>query len=258
MAAAIDYVEPEAAREMRGLRLALTRDFPAPYSMSARTIFELRAVPFVPVAQIGGGPNAALLAWTRHRNAPVAVYEDEAPRVGWLEILNLAERLGSGPSLLPADASDRMALVGLVNELIGENGLVWNLRILILGLPGPERAARAATKNPMYAQYGYSEAAREAALRQATGTLEWFTDHVHRQRAGGSRYLIGSSFTAADIYWAFFSQLLKTLPESQCAMPESLRKGYDRVSEVVGGCDPVLIEQRDAIFAKHLSLPLVF
>ncbi len=258
MDSAIEYVEPSVARAMPGLRLALTRDFPAPYSMSARAIFELRGVPFVPVAQVGGGANEELVAWTRHRNAPVAVYEDEAPRVGWLEILQLAERLGSGPSLVPADPAERVEMVGLVNELIGENGLVWNLRLLIMGLSGPERAAKAAAQNPMYAQYGYSEPAREAARAKATAILEWFTAHVRRQHAAGRDTLIGSRFCAADVYWAFFSQLLSTLPDADCPMPESLRKGYDRVSDVVGGCDPLLIEYRDRVFADPLSLPLVF
>ena len=258
MAEPIDYVEPEAARGMSGLRLALTKGFAAPYSLSARAVFDLRGVPYVPVAQIGAGENEALRAWTAHRNAPVAVYNDEAPRVGWLEILNLAERLGSGPSLLPARHEERMALVGLVNELIGENGLVWNLRILILGLVGPERAERAADTNPMYAQYGYSEAAREAAHDAATGVLEHFTAHVRAQRDAGSPYLIGASFSAADIYWAYFSQLLSTLPEAQCPMPAPQRKAYDRVSAAIGGCDPLLIEQRDHSFEAHLSLPMVF
>ncbi len=258
MTVEIDYVEPAAARDMGGLRLALTRDLPAPYSMSAKAIFDLRGVPYVPVAQVGAGANEELLAWTRHRNAPVAVYNDEAPRVGWLEILNLAERLGSGPSLVPADMSERMAMVGLVNELIGENGLVWNLRLLMLGLAGPERAAQAAAQNPMFAQYGYSEPARDAAHDKATAILEMFTAHVRRQRDGASRYLIGSSLSAADVYWAYFSQILRTLPDEQCPMPARLRKPYDRVSAELGGCDAILIEQRDWIFHNHLQLPMVF
>jgi glutathione S-transferase len=240
------------------LRLALTRDLPAPYSMSARAIFDLRHVSYVPVAQIGAGSNEDLVAWTRHRNAPVAVYNNEAPRVGWLEILNLAERLGSGPSLIPADIGERMVMVGLVNELIGENGLVWNLRLLMLGLAGPERAAQAAEQNPMYAQYGYSEPAREAARGKANAILKMFTAHAHHQRDRGSRYLIGSSLTGADVYWAYFSQILSTLPEEQCPMPAQLRKPYRLVSEAIGGCDPILIEQRDWIFGNHLPLPMVF
>ncbi len=254
----IEYVEPAAARDMKGLRLALTRDLPAPYSMSARAVFDLRGVAYVPVAQVGAGANEDLLAWTRHRNAPVAVYNDEPPRVGWLEILHLAERLGSGPSLIPADIGERMTMVGLVHELIGENGLVWNLRLLMLGLAGPERAAQAAGQNPMYAQYGYSEPAREAARDKAIAILEMFTAHAHRQRDHGSRYLIGSALTAADVYWAYFSQILRTLPDEQCPMPAQLRKTYDLASAAVGGFDPLLIEQRDWIFDHHLPLPMVF
>ena len=95
----MEYVSPADAQPMSGLRLALTCHVPGPYSMSAKAVFDLKGVPYVPVAQIGGDENAELKAWTGHRNAPVAVYDDEAPRAGWLEILNLAERLGSGPAL---------------------------------------------------------------------------------------------------------------------------------------------------------------
>ena len=155
----MNYIEPAAAREMDGLRLALTAHAPAPYGMSARAILDHHGVAYVPVLQVGGGRNEDLVAWTGHRNAPVAMYNDEAPRVGWLEILYLAERLGAGPSLIPSDIDDRLLMVGLSNELIGENSFIWNLRLVMLGVGGPERVARARVQNPMYDQYGYSEEA---------------------------------------------------------------------------------------------------
>jgi glutathione S-transferase len=254
----MDYVEAAAARSLPGLRLALTVGVPAPYSMSARAVFDLRGVPYTPVAQYGGAANPDLVAWTRHRNAPVAVYEEEAPRTGWLEILNLAERLGGGPSLLPEDVGQRMTLVGLTNELIGENGFIWQMRLIMLGLGGPERAAREAERNPMYADYGYSEAAVSGALERARVVLELFTDHARRQRAAGSRYLIGERLTALDIYWAYFSQLVSTLPEADCPMPAFLRTAYDLSGQALGGCDPVLLEQRQWIFEHHLPLPMDF
>jgi glutathione S-transferase len=188
----------------------------------------------------------------------VAVYADEAPRTGWLEILNLAERLGRGPSLLPHDAQQRMTLVGLANELIGENGFVWNMRLIMLGLGGAERAARDAQTNPMYAQYGYSEAARAVALDKARQTLALFTEHARTQRASGSRYLVGDQLSALDVYWAYFSQIVQTLPDALCPMPRGMRTAYDRGGQAVGGCDPLLIEQRDWIFAEHLALPMTF
>jgi hypothetical protein len=254
----MDYLEPADARDLPGLRLALTADAPAPYSMSARAIFDLKGVAYLPVAQRGGAQNEALVAWTRHRNAPVAIYNDEPPRVGWLDILNLAERLGQGPALVPAGINDRMTMIGLTNELIGENGFVWNMRLIMLGLGGPERSARAALSNPMYAEYGYSETARSQALDHARILLDTFAAHARAQRAAGSPYLIAGALSALDVYWAYFSQILSTLPESQCPMPAGLRRSYDLSGEALGGCDPILVEQRDWIFAQHLSLPMEF
>ncbi len=252
------YIETADARHQPGLRLALTVGAPAPYSMSAKAIFDLKGVPYVPVAQRGGVPNEALVEWTRHRNAPIAVLDAEAPRTGWLEILNLAERLGSGPSLIPATIEERMTMIGLANELIGENGFVWHMRLVMLGLGGPERAAREALSNPMYAEYGYSEAARAEALAKARTILDAFTAHAQTQRAAGSRYLIGEALSALDVYWAYFSQILGTLPDAQCPMPAGLRKAYDLGSQALGGCDPILLAQRDWILEHHLSLPMEF
>jgi len=254
----MEYLEPSAARDLPGLRLALTSHVPAPYSMSAKAIFNLRDVEYTPVAQAGAGENADLVAWTGHRNAPVAVYNDEAPRTGWLEILNLAQRLGTGASLLPNDIQQRMRMIGLTNELIGENGLIWNIRLIMLSLAGPEREASVAQSNPMYGAYGYSEQARSAAQDKVTEILECFTAHAREQREQGSQYLIGNKCSALDVYWAYFSLIFKTLPEQDCPMPSGLRKSYEMGSDVVGGCDPLLIDQRDWIYANHLPLPMEF
>ena len=251
----MDYVDPSHAVEMGGLRLALTAHFPAPYSMSAKAIFNLKGVPFVPVLQQGAGLNQDLVAWTGHRNAPVAVYEHEAPRTGWLEILYLAERLGNGPSLLPSNMQQRMQMIGITHELIGEGGLIWNLRLLMLGFGGPEAAAAAAKKNPMYADYGYSEESRARAESRCREIMELFTAHAENQPG---HYLIGDQLSALDIYWVYFSQLLKTFPHEISPMPKGLRKSYDLGSEALGGCAPFLIEQRDWILANHLTSPLEF
>ena len=254
----MDYLKPAEARDLPGLRLVLTRGVPAPYSMSARAIFDLRGVAYVPVEQIGAGSNEDLVAWTRHRNAPIALYDDEPPRTGWLEILNLAERLGGGPSLIPADIDDRQQMVGLTNELIGENGLVWNMRLLMLGLGGPERAAKETARNPMFTDYGYSEQARERAPEKIAAILERLTRQLSEQRSRGSNYLFGPALSAGDVYWAYFSLIFSTLPDDACAMPTPLRKSYERSSELIGGCDAGLIDLRDFIFADHLSLPMSF
>ena len=223
--------------------------------MSARAILDHHNVAHRLVEQTGGGENEALVAWTGHRNAPVAVYENEAPRVGWLDILNLAERLGSGTTLFPEDIDERMQMIGMINELIGENGWVWNMRLLMLGLGGPERSAQAAEKNPMYRDYGYSEQAKAEALVKARSVLVRFAAYM---QAGGGRYLSGSRLSAIDLYWVYFSNLLQTLPEKDCPMPGGLRRSYDTAADMLGPYAPILIEQRDFIITEHIALPMAF
>ena len=253
----MNYIEPAAAREMDGLRLALTAHAPAPYGLSARAILDHHGVVYVPVLQVGGGQNEDLVAWTGHRNAPVAVYNDEAPRVGWLEILYLAERLGAGPSLIPPDIDDRMLMVGLSNELIGENSFIWNLRLVMLGLGGPERVAQERARNPMYDQYGYSEEAAAVAIDRARTVLERLTVQLIAQRKAGRRYIVGEALSAVDIYWVYFSQAVGTFPEASCPMPTGMRKAYDIVGSMLGDLDGILVEQRDWVFSEH-DLPLDF
>ena len=203
--------------------------------------------------QSSGGLMSAALA----RERPAYIVES-GPVAGVMGSLHLAQRLGSGPSLVPEDVSERATMMGLCSELIGENGWVWNMRLIMLGLGGPERVAKQAKQNPMYAQYGYSERARSEALERARIALGFLGDQARRQRESGSRYLIGQQLSAADVYWAYFSLILRTLPEEQCAMPSSLRKGYDRASEALGAVDELLIEYRDWTFAHHLPLPMEF
>jgi glutathione S-transferase len=110
----------------------------------------------------------------------------------------------------------------------------------------------------MYAQYGYSEAARAGALDRSRTILETFTAHVRARRAAGSPYLIGDRLCALDVYWAYFSQLLRSIPEELCPMPAGLRKSYDAGGAALGGFDEILIEQRDRTLREHLPLPLTF
>ena len=257
----MQYIEPVDAKSMTGLRLALTRDVPAPYSMAARAIFDHHRLPYTPVAQQGGGRNEDLVAWTRHRNAPIAMYEEEAPRTGWLEILNLAERLGDGSSLFPEQIDDRMRMIGLTNELIGENGWIWQLRIVMLGLGGPERAAQEAERNPMYQDYGYSEANKTHALSRAAEILSVVSAHLEAQYAANQNqptYFFGNRLSALDIYWVFFSQLVETFPDEKCPMPSFLRKSYDRIGATIDTPNSILIQHRNRIVEEHLDLPFSF
>jgi glutathione S-transferase len=253
----LEYLSVEEARRRSGLRLALTRGVPGPWSEAAKAMFTLRNVSFLPVQQIAGDDNAALVEWTGHRNAPIALYENEPPRVRWLELLDLAERLGTGPSLMPENRDDRVFMVGLINEIAGENGMAWNARILMFHATvdalGPDAA-----NNPMYAEYRYDKNAIDSSIEKIESFLSYLASHMEAQRNVGTHFLVGRAFSAADVYWAYFSNMLKTLPQEQCPVSDGLRRTWGVLAKSISGYAPILIEQRNRIFAEHLELPLNF
>src|SRR5688500_10909566 len=111
------YLTVAEARQLPGLRLVLTAHMPGPWGEAAKYILAARNVHFIPVEQLALERNEDLFAWTGMRNAPIAVYNDEPPQSTWLEILILAERLGSGPSLIPEDPIHRALMMGFSTEL---------------------------------------------------------------------------------------------------------------------------------------------
>ena len=253
----MDYLSVSEAREMNGLRLVLTQGVPGPWSEAAKAVFRQKNVAFSPVAQAGGGPNPELIDWCRHRNAPVALYNDEPPRVRWMEIVELAERIGDGPSLIPDAIDQRMAMVGLVNEIAGESGFAWHARHLMLAA-GHQQAGDKVLSTPMYQEYGYDPATTDSAIARVKQVLDHLAQRIADQKARGSDYLIGAALSAADIYWAYFSQLLESYPEPKNPMPAGLRGAWSMVAAAIGDYPAGLIEQRDGIFDKYLELPLRF
>lgn len=253
----MEYLSVEEAKNRSGLRLVLTRGVPGPWGEAAKAIFQLHNVGYFAVEQKAGQDNPELVEWTGHRNAPIALYENEPSRVRWLEILDLAERMGSGASLVPEIRDDRMLMVGLINEIAGENGFGWNARLLMfhagVTAQGPEAA-----KNPMYAEYQYEAGKIEGAKHHIEGLLHDLASRIKAQKEQGSAYLIGSQLTAADVYWAYFSNMLEPLPPEQNPIPDGLRQIWGVLASTISDYDPVLIEYRDNIFADHLTLPLTF
>ncbi|MDC0068645.1 glutathione binding-like protein [Gammaproteobacteria bacterium] len=254
----MDYLTIEQAKQESGLRLVLTRDVPGPWSEAAKAVLRWHGLDYQAAEQIGGRDNKELVEWTGHRNAPIALYNDEPPRVRWQEILDLAERLGNGTSLYPQDVDQRIQMVGIASEICNEGGMAWHARMLMLNVTYQVHGDAVFEKNPMFREYGFSEAAVMAAIERIEQILEYLAETIKSQKAAGYVYLVGDSMTAADIYWACFSNMLEALPHELNPMPDSLRQGWGALAKGISGYDPLLIEQRDAIFEKHLWLPLEF
>lgn len=256
-----DYVEVADAIDMPGLRLALTTGVPGPWGESAKSIFHVKSIEYTRVRQSAGQANEALRAWTGRDNAPVAVYEDEPPRDGWAEILALAERLAPEPRLVPEDVGERVRMFGLAHEICGDDGFAWSRRLMLLApmlssdLPDEAKAPGVR----MARKYGYSDAAVASATGRVIETLQHLSNVLLAQRESGSRYFVGRSLTALDVYWACFAALYQPLPADLCPMSHMLRRAYTVTDpDVRKAADPILLEHRDYIYETYLELPLDF
>ncbi|MGH0028266.1 MAG: hypothetical protein ACQGVC_00620 [Myxococcota bacterium] len=253
---AVVWKEVEEARDLPGLRLVLTEGVPGPWGEAAKGVFRAKGIPFVKVRQKAGSENDALFAWTGHRNAPVAIYEDERPRAGWVEILNLAERLAPEPSLVPRDPTERVLFFGLAHELMSEGGFGWCRRLLLFqgSADGDEPIEPLRPMlGRMFRQYGYSAAAAAAAPQRVAGILRLLSEQLAAQRAKGHAYLMGERLSALDVYWAAMAALGFPLPHEQCPMSRPMRDAYTTAPPEV---DPALLALRDRVYEKHLGLPV--
>jgi hypothetical protein len=60
-----------------------------------------------------------------------------------------------------------------------------------------------------------------------------------------------------DIYGAAFMALFRPLPEAECAMHAGVRAGFEWLdAPTAAALDPILLEHRDRVYARHLELPL--
>ena len=254
----MDYKTPGEARDLPGLRIALTAGLPAPWSMAARFMFDVKGISYVPVLQLAGQANEELVAWTGHRNAPVVMLDDEPARTNWADIIELAERLNPQPRLVPEDAEQRIRMFGLCNEICGAGGLTWCARHLMIA-PSlrSSNESIAAMGQTMATAYGFSEqsaAAAPARIQQIFAVLE---EQLNRQRSAGSQYFIGDQLSALDLVWASFSNTLRPLPDELNPMDAGMRKVYQGMGDFSAPPE-ILFEHRDFIYREHISLPLDF
>ena len=256
------YLSVAEARRRSGLRLVLTAGVPGPWGESAKAVLNARNVSYLAVEQVAMAANEELLAWTGHRNAPIACLDDEPPLTGWLDILLLAERLGSGQSLLPENEQDRVLCLGHITEIAGTDGFGWNRRIeLMSGYLNGEADADDAPADmlPHMRTYGVTLETIARAPGRMVAILGGLTERLRAQQAAGSGYFIGTDLTALDLYWACFSMMVRPLPQDVNPMPDWLRPLYTGCNAAVDAAiDPILIAHRDRIYQRHIGLPLEY
>jgi hypothetical protein len=256
-----EYLSVEAARPLSGLRLVVTAHVPGLWSEACKSLFDAKRVSYRLVEQVVGGENLALREWTAQTSGPVAVWNDERPRSTWIEQLYLAERIGQGPRLIPENIVDRMLMFGLCNELCGENGFGWNLRLRAThrGLNNPDASEMTRAIVPLLAaKYHYDPALLEPARAQQRQIVSMLRDRLRDQQAQGRDYLIGHGLSALDIYWAAIAGSIDPLPPELCPnMPPDMRAGYTD-PELLEEGGAALFAHRDRIYRQYLKLPMDF
>jgi glutathione S-transferase len=257
-----NYISVKEARSMSGLRVVLP-PAPGPWAESIKGILHVKKIPYVRALHEVGTASEELREWTAQTSSPVLAWNDERPRTVWNDQLYLAERIAPQPSLIPAAIEDRSLMFGMANELMGETGLVWSLRVLAIhrgqtNLQLNERARAMVDFLAAKYQHGVPDEAQGASLR-AADILRLFASRLEAQHRGGRRFLIGNQLSALDIYWAASAAMIQPLPPELCDMPRWLRTTYTandpRVFEAVR---PELLAHRDFIYREYLQLPLDF
>lgn len=252
----VEYIEFEPARAANGLRMTVVSGVPSPWGEAAKGILHVKEISWKAVRL--DPANDEMTEWTKERSGPVAMYDDEPPRSGWAQILLLADRLAPTPPLLPTDPLERARLMGLSHEICGEGGLGWARRLQAVhaglndepGFPPP-------VAKYLAGKYGYRADAGASHRRRVTDLLGMLAGALHSQRKRGSRFYIGETLSAVDIYSATCMALFDPLPPDRCAMSEPIRAAFAHLDEVTAkALDPILLEHRDLLYQEYLETPL--
>jgi glutathione S-transferase len=190
---------------------------------------------------------------------PVLLVPGEPLRTHWSDILEAAERLGAArgsPSLVPADADARARLFGLAHELLGENGLVWSQRLLVIhrGLETEGKEGFALRIAQFLApKYGYAPGGADGARARIRASFDRWARLLE-----GRAYVLGDRLTALDITLATSIGLLAPMPEDRCPGTHPMvRHAFATASpELAKEIPPVLVAHRDRVYEKHLELPV--
>src|ERR1700758_3980081 len=239
-----------------GLRIVLVKGAPSPWGQATKTIFEIKGLDYVAAPWSGGEPNADIVAWGGEASAPIVAWAKEKPINRWIDILYLAERLAPKPSMIPADPTQRARMIGLSHEICGEMGIGWNRRLQLFA-PAFASGSPSEGISRMGSKYGYNEVDLKLAGERTAASLKALATQLKSQYARSSKYFVGETLSALDIYWTAFANLLDPLPNEQNPMPDGLRRGFTATDPVVrAAIDPLLLEHRDRIFRDHFRNPM--
>jgi len=198
----------EAAAMSQGLRITFVPGVQALYAEALKNICYVKGIPVIRALhpamgvdkETGEDRQKRLYELTSQTSLPTMFYNEERPRSVWTEQLALAERIGGAdrPLLIPENFEARVEMFGLCAVVLGEDGLVWNMRIMNDG--------------PLGRKYGYSDEASATAPAKVAEVITLLDRRLQQQSDQGSKYLVGDALSAVDIYWATMSMSITDTP----------------------------------------------
>lgn len=251
-----EYIGVDEAIGRAGTRMVVLGNVPSAWGEAAKGFWHIKGLPFTAVRLVYDSP--ALKQWAGQLSGPVVVHDREVPRSGWAEILMLAERLAPTPALLPLEPNARARALGLCDRFCSPGGLGWTRRLqnVHAGLTGAGGfSGRVA--GYLGKKYGYDAAQGASYATRVRELLGEFAAALRERQAAGQPYYLGDTLSAVDVYSATFMGLFKPLPESQCRMDPAIRAAFEFLdADTAAALDPLLLQHRDMMYAKHLELPL--
>ena len=211
-----EFISLEKAATMKeGTRITFIPGIQAIYAEALKNICYVKKIkitrvlhPFMGIdKKTGKDRQAKLYELTSQTSLPTMFHDEERPRNVWIEQLALAEKIGSSDSinLIPDNFRDRSDMIGLCAIVLGEDGFVWNMRILSDG--------------PLARKYGFSDDASCKAPSKMAEIVSVIDRQLEKQKEKDSKYLIGDKISAIDIYWSTISMTI--LPASLEIMPRT-------------------------------------
>jgi glutathione S-transferase len=252
----IDYIDFKQAKDQSGLRMVVVSGIPSPWSEAAKGIFHVKNIKWSAVRLDQRDNEQA--QWTGSRSGPVVILDNQAPQSGWQSILLLAESLSSSPALLPKEAVAYAKALEMCDDICGEAGLGWSGRLEGVhsglndqgGFPKP-------IAQYLGAKYGYEESLAKINADRLVVLLHQLAKCLRDQKHSGSRFYMGGSLSAVDIYSATFMAYFKPLEQSVCPMDKQMRAAFESNTKVVTqALDPILLAHRDFMYEQFLELPL--
>ena len=245
------YTSIDDAVNASGLRLVIVKDMPSAWGVAAKAMIDYKGLDYLLAHQIPMSENPELLAWSGTNSGPVAAWNNESPINRWDDILFLIERLAPQKPLLPKAAAARIQVLGISHEICGELGFGWNRRLDMMRPPEGQPPSDFGKK------YSYNDTDAALANKRVITLIKELATILKVQAQQDSKFLVGNSITAADFYWAAFSNFIVLQSQDECPVNPQARPMFENTpAEITAAIDPILIEHRDRILRTYCKLPL--